>query len=344
MLIGAVYTIKPTPIRANGGTFRPVPEFARTEKVALSASLFEFNYRATQLAGAIKAAGASVEIVGSGNQSTAEALPASVVTDHSNIWIRDFSPIPVTKSGKIIFTGFASNSPDQENKFFGETLTRQLGRPYRAATFELEGGNFLTDGNKCYIAGKLEESKNDASPVPSITEMQKGLGCTDLIVISKPPHVHIDMFAKILGPNLVAVNVLDESLLEFYRDSDGEVPEELVELNEALDRSADQFSKHLNVVRLPMPAPYKNTFRTYANAILVNQTAIIPDYEQYGWNYGPYPDTQLLPELREKVKKIYSEAGFNPVFINADGLIYNGGAFHCVTMHLPSPTLTISKN
>lgn len=312
--------------------------------MALPFSLFEFNYHAAQLVEKIEAAGAVVEIVGSEEKQVIETTRPSVVTPHSNIWIRDYGPIPVTEDGKVSFRGLVPNSPDPENNFFGEQLARKLAVPYLTAKIELDGGNFLTDGRKCYIAGPLEGSEINTAGLPTVTEMQNRLGCIDLIVITRPPHVHIDMFAKILGPDLVAVNVLDQTVLDFYRDPEGALPEELNELNDALNRSAQQFSQHLKVVRLPMPAPYKNTFRTYANAILVNGTAIIPDYELYGWNYGPYPDADLLPELKVKVAAVYHQAGFKPVFVNADGLIYNGGAFHCVSLHFPRSTLVVSQN
>lgn len=330
---------KPAKLPASVLEVRPVAEFARVARVVLPAGLFEFNYHADQLADAIASAGAKVEIAGS-----AESDPNSGVTltaDHTNIWIRDYSPIPVIASGNMILRGFSYASRDPANNEFAAKLAEQIGFRFEYTNLSLEGGNFLTDGTKCYIAGPIDEHDTKV-PVPSKEAVRRGLGCADFVVIKQPPHVHIDMFAKILNPDTVAVNELDESAIELALEPDGEVPEELLTLKNALDDAAKQFAQHLKVVRLPMPLPFKNSFRTYANAILVNGTAIIPAYHEYGWSYGPYPDATVLPEIQERAGEVYRQHGYKTVFVNADGLIYNGGAFHCVSAHVPELVLTIS--
>jgi agmatine/peptidylarginine deiminase len=319
---------------------RPVPEFARVARVVLPAGLFEFNYHADQLAGAVRAAGAQVEIAG-----TAESMDdSSVVTvdaAHTNIWLRDYSPLPVIKGTRSYLHGFDYASRDQANNDFAARLAGVLGIGFEASGLSLEGGNFLTDGSRCYIAGPIDE-RDTKVPVPSLEEARRHLGCQDLIVVDNPPHVHIDMFAKILSVDTVAVNELDEAALDLIREPDGDIPDDIVILKDALDKAARQLGQYLKVVRIPMPLPFKNTFRTYANAILVNGTAIIPAYEQYGWGYGSYPDASVLSSIQERAAEVYRQHGYRTTFVNADGLIYNGGAFHCVSAHIPESVLTIS--
>ena len=78
-------------------------------------------------------------------------------------------------------------------------------------------------------------------------------------------------------------------------------------------------------VRVPMPPdqdgkyPHQGgDYRTYANAVFVNKTIILPVYEEQ------YDTTGL---------RIWQEAmpGYNIVGVNCDPMIYLGGAVHCIT-------------
>lgn len=312
---------------------RPVPEFARVARVILPAGLFESNYHADQLATAIRNAEATVDIAGNFGEAY-DGITVTINADHTNIWLRDYSPIPVTEGNKLFLRGFNYSSAEPENNTFGPNLANSLHLMHQQTSLPLEGGNFLTDGTRCYIAGNVEGTETPAQ-IPSAEGAKQDLGCEDLIVIQNPPHVHIDMFAKVLNADTVAVNELDNEALDLTRDADGNLPDDLEELRTSLDQAAQQFSRYLNVVRLPMPLPFKNAFRTYANGILVNGTAILPAFEQYGWSYGSYPDSSVLADIQKRAAEVYEAQGFETVFVNADGLIYNGGAFHCVSTHIP---------
>jgi agmatine/peptidylarginine deiminase len=109
-----------------------------------------------------------------------------------------------------------------------------------------------------------------------------------------------------------------------------------MEIKARLDELAVILSAHFKVKRLPMPLPYRGVFRTYANSLLVNNTAIVPRYHRYGWNYDDYPDAALAADYESKVAAIYREFGYDTRFVNADGLIFNGGAFHCVALQIPA--------
>lgn len=85
-----------------------------------------------------------------------------------------------------------------------------------------------------------------------------------------------------------------------------------------------------------MPLPYRGAYRTFANAVLVNGTAIVPRFKHFGWKYDEYPDQKLEASYEAKTKKFYEKYGYRVSFVTADELIYNGGGFHCVTLQLPA--------
>ena len=323
---------------------RPIAEFAPTEKIVLPIGLFQFNYHAAKLVQEINKAGATVEIVGQKNLIEEGDTPThnpTVAVDHTNIWLRDFAPVPFRSKNGVRYLGIDSGTPDPENAAFGEKLTNQLKLDYRPTSATLDGGNFLTDGTNCYMSGSLGDEKLETKEKDR--EIKETLGCKRLVIIENPPHVHIDMYVKILDSKTVAVNEINSASIELAKDSLGDIPLDILELKNSLDGAAKQFEKYLHVVRMPMPVPFKNTFRTYTNSILVNGTAIVPDYKNYREVGGSYPDESILPELRQKVSDLYSQFGYKVEFVNADNLIYNGGAFHCVSMHLPKDLLNISQ-
>jgi len=322
---------------------RPIPEFAPTEKIVLPIGLFQFNYHADKLVSEIIKAGAAVEVVGQKTLAEEGDTPthqATISIDHTNIWLREFAPIPFKNKSKVHFLGIDSGSPDFENAAFGRNLSDHLNLDFQETQAAIEGGNFLTDGTNCYMSGSIDNDKEYSSDNERV--IKQSLGCKKLITIEKPPHVHIDMYAKILNSKTVLVNELTSLSLDLVKDNVDDIPADILELKNSLNAAAKQFSKHLHVVRIPMPVPFKNTFRTYTNSILVNGTAIVPDYKNYREVGGPYPDDKILPKLRAKATAIYHRFGYEVRYVNADSLIYNGGAFHCVTMHLPKQSLTTS--
>lgn len=292
----------------------------------------------------INKAGAGVEIVGQQTLAVEGDTPTqdpTLAIDHTNIWLRDYAPIPFRSESKVLFLGFDSGTPDPENTIFGEKLSGLLSLDFRATAAAIEGGNFLTDGTSCYMSGPFANEKADTVKNQQVKE---ALGCKRLILIENPPHVHIDMFAKVLDTKTVAVNELTEASIELAKDSLGDTPLDILELKNSLDAAAKQFAEYLHVVRIPMPVPFKNTFRTFTNSILVNDTAIVPDYKNYREVGGLYPDDRILQNLRQQAEDVYRQFGYKVAYVNADNLIYNGGAFHCVSMHLPRTLLTLSEN
>jgi agmatine/peptidylarginine deiminase len=202
----------------------------------------------------------------------------------------------------------------------------------------VDGGNLLVAGDVCVTTGPVGGTpKIPLDPSrPGLTKATgAALGCREVIVLDSPPHAHIDMWAKAVSDREILVSTVTEKTLSVARSS-GSLHEAIL-IKDALNRMAHELAKTFTVTRIPLPLPYRGVFRTYTNAILVNGTAVVPRYVRFGWNYDDYPDKALEPYYEAEAAKAYAAAGFKPRFINADGMIFNGGAFHCVTVALPKP-------
>lgn len=317
----------------------------------MSADLFTADYHAAELADAIVSAGASVWLltggVGLSGDRPSKAAPDPkrlglsaqtlahlqlVRAEHGNIWLRDFGPIPVRVNDRLALLDLAYSDPGTPaTDQVPERIATVAGLPVKTVEVALDGGDFLTDGFFCFT------SRSD----PSITEALRTsqlsrLGCAKPVLLKNVPHPHVDMWIKVLRPGQVVVNELDARSLKVAAELYGEVPEDLIQLRDKLNRQANELGKMVSVKRIPMPLPFRGTFRTYANALLVNKTAIIPRYRHFGWTRERYPDAVIIPAIEAEVAEIYRQAGFTPKFIDADALIYNGGAFRCVTAVIPN--------
>jgi agmatine/peptidylarginine deiminase len=326
---------------------RPVPEFARTAAVALSGDLFNYGYQAPELAAAIEAAGASVVVLAPqpgaartwGARKTLE-LP------HGAIWLREFGGFPFAEAGggapeRLRFVDFTYDAAlgEADAEAVAPRLAAALGAQAARSRVPLDGGNFLTDGRTCVISTPVETTLATRSPeVRDVVAARNALreaGCPEVLVVEAPPHAHVDMWMKIVGPRQVLVNEISAATLAAAREFYGRVTPELLALKTSLDEKARFLARRFTVHRLPMPLPYRGVFRTYANALLVNGRAIVPRYTRFGWGFEEYPDSSLAERYEAGVRKAFGDAGFAVAFVAADGMIYNGGAFHCVTLNIP---------
>lgn len=335
-------------------TVRSVPEYAPVQSVILSEDLFNYEYRAVELATALVEAGAEVIVATPVERSAAEFerltkkwdLPANARSQvrplhlpHDNIWIRDYAPIPLVADAgtgpKLGLADLRVDGSSKANDAVPVALGKLLGAPVVQVPVFLDGGNFLVAGDLCITTnvGPDETIELQAGPLALKKEHGKALGCREVLVLNDPPHPHLDMWAKVVGERKILVNEIDPATMRLATELGSDYPTNL--LRDSLDRMAAELSLHLEVVRIPMPLPYRGVFRTYTNSLLVNGLAVVPYFRKFGWGYDEYPDAAQLPGMERRVSQVYETLGFRVRLINADGMIYNGGAFHCVTSTLP---------
>lgn len=330
----------------------PIPEYGPVQAVVLAEDLFQYDYQAAELVEGILAAGAEVWVATpetSGIARTRRALKTKLkkpaldrisvmVLPHRNIWLRDAGPLSVVREGPkgadLLFADLLYDVGQGADDALPRALGAKVQAPVETIDVAIDGGNFLVAGDLCLTSGPVAGNP----PVPNSTlsaTQAMALGCRDVLVIQDPPHTHLDMWAKVVDDRRILVNEITDKTLAVAQAS-GFGPE-TKELKVALDRVAGVLASRLEVIRIPMPIPFRGVFRTYANALLLNGHALVPTYKSYGWNYAAYPDQTLAGYYEDAVVKAYRRAGFAPRLINADGMIFNGGAFHCVSISLPRP-------
>ncbi len=321
------------PFRAES---QPLPEYHNSQKVLISAELFEANYHAPELVAEIIKAGSAVLIVESyKNQVSRKTLGLSqriksLVVPHRYPWLRDFGPIVVRKGGQKIFLDLVYPVPeDTVHEGFPRSLGAGLGVPVKQVPYQLDGGNLLVAEETC-VYSQTEKAQDG---LRRILELE--VGCKTQVPLVNPPHPHVDMYVKLLPGKVAVVSKIFAETRDHWQAYAGSLPEEFVDLGAKLEGVAHQLAPYFKVVRIPMPLPFRGGFRSYTNSAIVNQTVIVPSYRKFGWSEGDYPDRDLTGFYEQKVRDVYQSFGYKVSFVNSDALIYNGGSFHCVLLQIP---------
>lgn len=243
---------------------------------------------------------------------------------HGVMWVRDFGPLAgvwVDNPAEPAFADMKFDSPYTDVRAFAGRFAERMKAPARVSEWPLDGGNFLSDGTHCYVGSEEPELAvpAGAGDVKARRQAQWGkeVGCASVRVINESPHEHIDMFVKILSPRHALVGEIPKSA---YRSKEER------NLAEKLELVALQMKTYMNVSRIPMPEPTVEVFRTYTNSILVNGHAIVPRYE--------LANKATQRAFESQTARAYEAQGYAVRFINADQLIKDGGAWHCVTLQL----------
>lgn len=322
---------------------KPIAEFEEVSAVAISDDYMQGGYDGIGLARAILAAGVELLVLSTNADSptianlSASGIPKASLANtkalalaHNNLWLRDFGPLFVRDHMGIQAVDFVWGGPGQESEDFSHKLAAARSLPLRTLPIMMDGGNVLSDGKICVSGHPLTPTDTQDS------QLFDQLGCERGVVIANPPHAHVDMWLKFVAPGKALVPELDaqarQALQRYYG---GTIPSDQLQFAERLDAAARQLSAFVQVERIPSPVLYRGTYRTYTNAILLNHQAIVPRYRRYGWGYDSYPDAAELKNYEQTVETRFKQHGYSVTFVDADGIIYNGGAFHCVTLQIP---------
>lgn len=209
-------------------------------------------------------------------------------------------------------------------------LYQTLTQPYDLVN---TGGNFMVDGFGTAFASELILEENDAtnefgtsnhseSEVDQI--MEDFMGIDRYIKMPTLPYDgihHIDMHMKLLDEETL--------LIGEYPSGVADGPQIESNLNYVLNNFNSVFGTQYDIIRIPMPpegGSYPDTwgdYRTYTNSVFVNNTILVPIYEEQ-W------DTTAL--------RIYREAlpGYKVVGIDCNEIITASGAIHCITKAVAS--------
>lgn len=336
---------------------RPIAEFEPTQAMILSQYLFSETVKIEPLVTAILDAGSDLIILSADdmvgedqnewlakqNWNPDQRQSISLInTSHESFWLRDFGPIPLrwTSSRNRDQLALASFIYREENSL-DDTLPYQVGLHLNTTVLSLplilDGGNFLTNGSLCLVTDNVTPRDKKAETGEDEVELAfSEIGCQQLMIIADAPHEHIDMWAKIVSPDTVLVNSLSPELIQQAEITlSDDVVKDVKIVAQQLEQAAATLAQRMKVVRIPMPLPYGGVFRTFANSVLINGVAILPKYEVNPRSGQPYIDQDMMAEMEAVAQTAYASFGYEVRWVNADELIINGGALHCVTAHLP---------
>jgi agmatine deiminase len=277
------------------------------------------------------------------------------ITDFSNItiidanfdsiWARDYSGNTVYGSevDDRIFVDWIYNRPSRPNdnaspQYIAEYIGMDMYCTTQSpADLVNTGGNFMADGFGTAFASALILDENEAGNPYGVSTKSEGevdqimsdfMGLDRYIKMTPLPYDiihHIDMHMKLLDEETLLIGEYPEGV------ADG--PQINANIDYVLANFNSVFGTPYRVLRVPMPPstggnwpddPWPNTasYRTYANAVFVNKTIIIPTYrEEY--------DTTAFRIWEENMP------GYNLVGIDCDdsgsNIISLAGAIHCIT-------------
>ena len=249
-----------------------------------------------------------------------------VKTNTDSPWARDFAPLFVrTPEGKLEVVEFKYLYPNADN--IAKTMGKQLKLPVRSSNLVLEGGNLLVDQGRLFVTSKLMKT-NPAMTKPQIeAELKKTLHLKEVVWMEPlpgEPTGHVDMYAKLVAPNVMLI-------------ADTAQPDQ----KKTMDAAAKKFEAlGYDVVRVAnavvKPARAGEAWgpaRSYANALIVNGTAFVP---QYATSYDRPNEAKAMKAFDQAAMKAYAAAGLKTVGIAAADLINFQGSVHCMTNTMPA--------
>ncbi|PKL76174.1 MAG: hypothetical protein CVV27_11630 [Candidatus Melainabacteria bacterium HGW-Melainabacteria-1] len=291
--------------------------------------------------------------------------PLQVATD--SVWARDWAPIfafgPGQMLGLLDLRYYPDRPLDDAVPAQVADFTRKL-MPQRQVqalpvAVELEGGNMLCTRSNCFVSEEVlrrVEANQGRTPDPAeiLVELEKYIA-QEFWIVPRMPYEstgHIDIWAKLLDEKTMIIGQISEESLdavpaqlqETYREVMRFLDEQALGQDAAGQPSPNSLAAllkrihpEIRIERVPMPTPgiYQGveTFRTYTNSLLFNEVAVLPRYVR-GTRFSR-AERDLTREHEQRVEAVYQAAGYRVIWIRADNLIRDGGAWHCVAMQIP---------
>lgn len=235
-----------------------------------------------------------------------------LASDRDSLWLRDYGPV-------VVHDGPARRVYDF--KYFGASVDdvqarsiarRRWSRTATELDIQLEGGNLLSNGNGVCLTTEIILTDNPSRSEGWIRSLlARELGCRELLILPRIEGEgtgHVDMYVTLAGRTTALVG-------RYARSVD-------VENARRLDRAARMLAAAgFSVTRLPMPDHRDGVFRTYANAVLVNDLVLVPVYDD---------DASGEREALDAFKKAFPDRRI--IALESSNLIDLAGAIHCVTM------------
>lgn len=319
----------PSAMRAVGvppaAGFRVPAEFEPVSTVVMTWAGHPDVLRGIAVASA--AAGANVWMVG--GPSVIANVPAdryqALDYGYDSIWTRDYGPVGIdeaTSSLGIIDTTYRHYAVRRDDDAMSCKLAAALGAECHTTSLILDGGNYMTDGRgNVFLTSRIYDWNSALSKADVNGLLRSYLGAETIHVLDYAKNAsggpadgtgHIDMFAKLIGECRV---IVAQTTNEPFRTATEKAASYFANLTCAPGRTYE-------VTRV-RGWTSSGTWYTYTNSLIVNDTVIIPFYNDAARN--------------AEAVQAYSAAlpGYRIVGVNSESTIVQGGSIHCITKEIP---------
>lgn len=272
-----------------------------------------------------------------------------VVGDFDRIWVRDYGPNTVYANDvdTLGLVDWVYNRNRPKDDIVSNIIAEDMDLPLIATTscpgrVVHTGGNFMSDGLGLGFSSELVLEENDPTsqwtncPLSESEldeQMDLTMGIENYVKMETLPYDaihHIDMHMKLLDEKTLLVGE--------YPMGTADGPQIEANIQYVLNNFTTTAGEDFEIIRIPMPPdfggsyPPSGDYRTYSNAVFVNNTILVPTYQQ---------------QYDEEALAVWQEAmpGYNVVGINCNSIIPYLGALHCITKELGvNEPLWISTN
>ena len=227
-----------------------------------------------------------------------------------SIWMRDYGPIVLKRPDgtRVVADPEYYRGRPNDNEI-PDAYAGFRGWASVDVRISFEGGNFATDGRgTAYVSNGVQWFNGDMSREAIRHELAK-MGC-DRVVYFQPlvneGTTHIDMFARIMSDTHAIVS---------------RYPPGHRQATVCDDAARTLQSEGYTVVRVDADYTH-DEYGTYANSVLANGIALIPQYSSASKNAAALA--------------AYTSLGFRAIGVDSRLLIRYGGATHCISMQIPS--------
>lgn len=268
-----------------------------------------------------------------------------VVTPTNDTWARDHGPLTCAainnpnqlKVYDFTFNGwgnkFASNLDNQINRVLVNELS-DTNNDYQAVDMVLEGGGIEINEHGVLLTTSeclLNKNRNpNLTPSDIATLLKQHLGATDFLWVDHgylagdDTDSHIDTLVRFAPNNTLVYVQCDDKTDEHYNA--------LYAMEKQLQGFKTTDNTPYNLIALPWPKAVYDDEQTrlpatYANYLIINNTVLVPTYDDVS-------DKLALTQIQQA----YPEHTI--VGINCLPIIEQFGSLHCITMQLPRGFLT----
>jgi agmatine deiminase len=262
------------------------------------------------------------------------------VWDYADVWFRDYGPTFIVnrelRQAAIVqwrFNAWGGKYPslvkDGNVPYF---MSERLGISLFMPGIVLEGGAIDVNGNGSVLTTEqclLNPNRNPESTKATMEQyLADFVGARNVIWLKNglagdDTDGHVDNVARFVTPDTVVCAFEDDEADENYAA--------LHENYDILLRSANENSRPLKVIKLPMPPAIVDTVRggkqrlaaSYTNFLIGNKVVLVPAFN--------HPND-------ERARAILSEFFPNRAVVGIDcrDLIYGAGTLHCISQQQPS--------